>query len=252
VHHLTASSPSSAKAPHCGDIAPLQGGHTAGCIRAGVSRERSIGSSTSTGNCPVRSLKRTERGNPGPDIGHIETQPTSRNPNPFRCGELATNRIDWRRIRHPAFSGTRRASGFGACGAPPRLGGRSCDPRLHRPLREFLGFPCARRCSLIWFSDNARRWSASGAGAGRAAGRLWRRRNHPKQIREIVHVRLVISVVVPRKGRAPRTMSPRAEQNVFAARLVWVTPRWRRQSRANPSLKPKSLLAGKIQGILFV
>jgi hypothetical protein len=50
VHHLTASSPSSAKAPHCGDIAPLQGGHTAGCIRAGLSRERSIGSST--GNCP--------------------------------------------------------------------------------------------------------------------------------------------------------------------------------------------------------
>ena len=27
---------------------------------------------------------------------------------------------------------------------------------------------------------------------------------------------------------------------------------WRRQSRANPSLKPNSLLAGKIQGILFV
>jgi hypothetical protein len=182
--HLTASSPSSAKAPHCGDIAPLQGGHTAGCIRAGLSRERSIGSST--GNCPARSLKRTARGNPGPDIGHIETQPTSRNPNPFRCGELAANRIDWRRIRHPAFSGTRRASGFGACGAPPRLGGRSCDPRLHRPLREFLGFQCARRCARIWLSDNARRWSASGAGAGRAAGRLWRRRNQPEQIREIV------------------------------------------------------------------
>ena len=30
------------------------------------------------------------------------------------------------------------------------------------------------------------------------------------------------------------------------------TLRWRRQSRANPSLKPNSLLAGKIQGILFV
>jgi hypothetical protein len=30
------------------------------------------------------------------------------------------------------------------------------------------------------------------------------------------------------------------------------TRRWRRQSRANPSLKPNSLLAGKIQGILFV
>ena len=32
----------------------------------------------------------------------------------------------------------------------------------------------------------------------------------------------------------------------------YMTPRWRRQSRANPSLKPNSLLAGKIQGILFV
>ena len=30
------------------------------------------------------------------------------------------------------------------------------------------------------------------------------------------------------------------------------TLRWRRQSRANSSLKPNSLLAGKIQGILFV
>jgi hypothetical protein len=31
-----------------------------------------------------------------------------------------------------------------------------------------------------------------------------------------------------------------------------LTPRWRRQSRANSSLKLNSLLAGKIQAILFV
>ena len=31
-----------------------------------------------------------------------------------------------------------------------------------------------------------------------------------------------------------------------------MTRRWRGQSRANSSLKPNSLLAGKIQGILFV
>ena len=40
----------------------------------------------------------------------------------------------------PAFSGARCASGFGACGAPPCLDGRSSDPRLRRPVREFLGF----------------------------------------------------------------------------------------------------------------
>jgi hypothetical protein len=33
---------------------------------------------------------------------------------------------------------------------------------------------------------------------------------------------------------------------------VHLTLRWRRQSSANSSLKPNSLLAGKIQGILFV
>jgi hypothetical protein len=37
----------------------------------------------------------------------------------------------------------------------------------------------------------------------------------------------------------------------FRASSQW-TRCWRRQSRANPSLKPNSLLAGKIQGILFV
>src|ERR1700719_2687761 len=31
-----------------------------------------------------------------------------------------------------------------------------------------------------------------------------------------------------------------------------LTQRWRSQSRANPSLKPNTLLAGKIQGISFV
>jgi len=33
---------------------------------------------------------------------------------------------------------------FDACGAPPRLGHRSGRPRLHRPLREFLGFQLTR------------------------------------------------------------------------------------------------------------
>jgi hypothetical protein len=47
----------------------------------------------------------------------------------------------------------------------------------------------------------------------------------------------------PPTPTAPRT---RPRPRVSSSHL---TPRWRRQSRANPSLKPNSLLAGKIPGI---
>src|SRR3984893_15804168 len=56
---------------------------------------------------------------------------------------------------------------------------------------------------------------------------------------------------VSEKFRATATTSPRkasASDQVGSHKTL----RWRRQSRANPSLKPNSLLAGKIQGILFV
>jgi|SRR6516164_7770294 len=47
---------------------------------------------------------------------------------------------------------------------------------------------------------------------------------------------------------AAKRLSPVELVRAYLARFAW-THRWRRQSRANPSLTPNSLLAGKMQGI---
>ena len=50
----------------------------------------------------------------------------------------------------------------------------------------------------------------------------------------------------------PRALWPSSRRCFQQPRGSLVTPRWRGQSRANSSLKPNSLLAGKIQGIFGI
>jgi hypothetical protein len=54
-----------------------------------------------------------------------------------------------------------------------------------------------------------------------------------------------------RHGRPQSGKIAPGEEGAAAFAGSFLTRRWRKQSRANPSLKPNSLLAGKIQGILL-
>ena len=57
-----------------------------------------------------------------------------------------------------------------------------------------------------------------------------------------------LSVVEAASLIAAKRLSPVELVRAYLARFAW-THRWRRQSRANWSLTPNSLLAGKMQGI---
>ena len=68
----------------------------------------------------------------------------------IRSGKPAVDRIDHRGDRHPRIPRRRRAGGFDACGASPRLVVRSRDPRFRRAVGEFVGLQRAGRYARIW------------------------------------------------------------------------------------------------------
>src|ERR1700756_4137884 len=84
-----------------------------------------------------------------PDVTSVQTQATEKLGRPVQCSELATNRIDWCWIRHPAFLGSRRAGGSDARGATPCVVDRSGDPGLHRLFWKIPGRLLERGWSCV-------------------------------------------------------------------------------------------------------
>ena len=97
-----------------------------------------------------------------------------------RSRNVAADRIDHRRDRHPRLPGAGRAGGAHPCGAAPRLGGRSEHPGFRRARRLRVGLPHARLDARLRPARNDRRADAANGGriVGAAArpGRCFRRR----------------------------------------------------------------------------
>ena len=137
---------------------------------------------------------------------------------PIRSRQPAADRIDQRGIRHSRLSQTRRSAGTLACGASPRLVGRSGDPRLHRPGRERRGIstiPTAcpalgrsrpTRCAVCW-----RNWSVR-----RRRRRKLTRRSKPPT-RQAMPNKIRRRPLIPGRRSSCRKISRRQMQELAAA-----------------------------------
>ena len=148
----------------------------------------------------------------------------------------------------------------GSRGAPPAPLRVRGAPRLSRRRHRAGRRPDPRRLAL-WLDPDGQPYLH--LGVSQAASRERRQRLHSgrllrlgtahrisdpqPRLRQPIILRVPIRLPAVRARGSQGGRLPKPWGRV-RTRLRW----WRRQSRANSSLKPNSLLAGKIQGILFV